>query len=271
MIYAAACLPTWLERYADMIMEYNGMFVDALGFNRCWAFLHQCDNRYRNEHMPRMLRAAILKLERLVEESTTGHAKLVHELEDGRRVVFDPDSPFEYLWSLPETAWWTKEFEKKAQFIAMKLRDPEHWVQGTDSMVARSSYEHLSSQISHSLEGIGATSYNATKKDPKGKGAKGLTTKGGSDKDGKGKAAKTVKGADKYGGVRNSKAQRCNWYNEGKCQASKHGVVCPHDKTKLHTCSACAADHPVTECPQAAGNKNKKQKKEWHPHSGEIY
>ena len=68
----------------------NGMHTDSYGYNRIWASLYQCDNRYRHEHMPRMLISALLKLERLIEKSSTGQATLVHVLEDGREVEFHP-------------------------------------------------------------------------------------------------------------------------------------------------------------------------------------
>jgi len=83
MIMAGACTPTYLKRYAKMIRNYNAQFTDAAGTNPLWAFLYQCDNRYRREHLPRMLRAANLRLNRLMLRSPNGEAKLYHELIDG--------------------------------------------------------------------------------------------------------------------------------------------------------------------------------------------
>ena len=264
MIYAAACLPTWLERYADMIMEYNGMYTDSYGYNRIWAFLYQCDNRYRHEHMPRMLRSAILKLERLIERSPDGQATLVHVLDDGREVEFDPASPYEYLWSLPESTWWYKEFELKAQYIAMKLANPDQWVQGTDSMIARTPNERAP-PVSHALEGVGAVSYNTSKplaiKDGK---TKGKADGGKAEATGKGGKPKGGKAEDKFKGLRNVKGNRCTAYNQGNCRAAKFGLVCPNDKTKLHTCFACAGEHPVSACwvgSNGGGTASKKAKK----------
>ena len=39
MVFAGSCLPTWLNCYADKIMEYNAIDADATGYSRLWAFL----------------------------------------------------------------------------------------------------------------------------------------------------------------------------------------------------------------------------------------
>ena len=204
-----------------------------------------------------------MKLERLIDNSTTGHAKLVHVLEDGREVEFDPASPYEYLWSLPESTWWYKEFELKAQYIAMKLANPDQWVQGTDSVIARTPNERAS-PVSHALEGVGAISYNTSKplaiKDGK---PKGKADGGKAEPTGKGKS-KGGKAEDKFKGLRNVKGNRCTAYNQGNCRAAKFGLVCPNDKTKLHTCSTCAGEHPASACwvgSNGGGTASKKAKK----------
>jgi hypothetical protein len=104
MIMAEACMPTFLKRYAKMIRTYNARYSDALGFNHLWAFLYQCDDRYRREHMPRMLRAAHMKLERIISRSADGRGKLYLELTDGsgEEVEFVPEKPFDYLYALEE-------------------------------------------------------------------------------------------------------------------------------------------------------------------------
>ena len=85
-----------------MVMGYNAKHADVTGHNSVWAFLYQCDNRFRHEHMPRMLRAVFLKLDRLIARASNGEAILSNDLEDGQSVDSGEKQPFEYLWSLPD-------------------------------------------------------------------------------------------------------------------------------------------------------------------------
>ena len=58
MVYAAACKPAWLTIYAKRILRHNGLYKAVDGIMHIWAFLYQCENRYRREHIPALLRAA---------------------------------------------------------------------------------------------------------------------------------------------------------------------------------------------------------------------
>lgn len=136
IIFAGVCTPLWLERYADMIMGYNAMYADKFGFNAVWAFLDQCENTCRYEHMPRMLRAASMKLDRLITRSSDGKAKPYNDMDDVQLVDFDHNHPFEYLWSMPEKTWWCETFQTKANFVVVKVIGSEAYLDGDARIVA---------------------------------------------------------------------------------------------------------------------------------------
>jgi hypothetical protein len=123
MIMAMACSPAWLIQYADKIQAYVELYSDANGWCPIWPFIYQCDVRFRKEHFARMLRTSTWRLENLVKRSPDGKAELIHDIDGCLEVVFVPNLPWEYLWSLPEKEFWVDEFETKANHIFMKLKD----------------------------------------------------------------------------------------------------------------------------------------------------
>ena len=121
---------------------------------------------------------------------------LYHELPDGREVPFDPDKPWNYLWSLPEDQWWYKTFEVKANMIAMRVAAADQWVEGTDSAVAHTIKQHKISSADPIQSLIAGGMGKANKRD-RGSG-------GGKD----GKASKADKGAGENAKVPNKVTNR---------------------------------------------------------------
>ena len=110
MIMLGACIPPWLIQYADMIGEYNAMYGGG-----AWPLLYQCHTRFLREHMPRMLRMASRKLNKMIERGNDG--PLVNDEE----VEFLPKNPWNYLFSLDESKWWYRNFEMSANFVTNKV------------------------------------------------------------------------------------------------------------------------------------------------------
>ena len=78
--------------------------------------------------------------------------------------------------------------------------------------------------------------------------------KGGGKQGGKVLAIKDINAT-----IRNKLQNRCTAYNNGKCSGTDGGV-CPHDPTKLHTCSKCAGAHAAKTC---WGHAKKDEEQPW--------
>lgn len=94
--------------------------------------------------MPRMLRAACLKLNRLIIRAPDGKATLFNDLDDGQSVEFDEKHPFEYLWPMQEETWWKEKLEDKANFVLMKITDTDAYLDG-DGRTSGSYGKHMAS------------------------------------------------------------------------------------------------------------------------------
>ena len=101
MVYANACDPIWLRRYANMIRDFDIRFKDVK-VDAIWALLYQCDNRFRREVIPRLIRAAEIMLARIIPRAANVQsAVLTYDLPDGRQVVYEPNSPWNYIFACP--------------------------------------------------------------------------------------------------------------------------------------------------------------------------
>ena len=252
MVMACACSPAWLIAYADKIKEYVELYTDGSGWCPIWPFIYQCDVRFRKEHFPRMLRTSHWRLEKIIDRSDNGMGALVHDIDGDLEVEFQPDLPWEYLWSLPERDFWISELETRANHIIMRLKDPKAFLAG-DVQVAASSSQHLATP---QFSGAAARQFDTSPwQEPPAKVQKLLALANGDVKGkGKGKEGKDKKEAGKGRVVpENTEANRCTNYNNGKCKHSKSpDLICPVRNNLVHRCSKCGGPHSWIECPQVS-------------------
>jgi hypothetical protein len=250
MIMAAACSPAWLIQYADKIKDYVELYTDGSGWCPIWPFIYQCDVRFRKEHFPRMLRSSNWRLERLIDRSHSGFADLINDIDGYTEVVFRPDLPWEYLWSLPEKDFWSDELETKANLIIMRLKDPKAFLTG-DVQVAANSSQHLATP---QFSGAAARQFDTSPwTEPAAKAQKHLALGNGDGKaKGKGKEGKGKEGGGKAR-VENTPANRCTQYNNGRCKhTTSPDLICPVKNSLVHRCSKCGGPHSWIECPQVS-------------------
>ena len=70
------------------------------------APLYQCDNRFRREVIPRLIRAAEIMLARIISRASNAlSAVLAYDLPDGRQVVYEPNKPWNYIFACPNKEW----------------------------------------------------------------------------------------------------------------------------------------------------------------------
>ena len=170
---------------------------------------------------------------------------------------FFPASPWEFLWAQRERDWWTDNFEKKANIIAIsmvaghrKTATAEHYLSGSDSTVATRACELLASssaEPSFSLMMGGPAAAGAVKPPP-------------SDKQFD-KAKPRGKAAVKP--IANNPGDRCQFFNTpGGCKSkAPAGSMCTSNPSKRHTCSSCGGGHPATQCPKGKNNADHQEQK----------
>ena len=67
-----------------MIRDYDIRFKDVK-VDAIWALLYQCDNRFRREAIPRLIRAAEIMLARIILRApNVGSAVLAYDLPGGQ-------------------------------------------------------------------------------------------------------------------------------------------------------------------------------------------
>ena len=205
--------------------------------------------------MPRMLRAAQMKLERIITRSADGRGKLYLELTDGsgEEIEFVPEKPFDYLYALEERDWWKDNFETQANIMAVahiagnrKAAAPEQWLTGSDSAVARSDKELLAANAedaNYSLMAGGSATSGQRQQPPAPRGAP------------IGAPARAPK-APKAPKTPAYRQKACPHYNQNSCRGGRcDGQVCPADPARKHICSNCGRAHPFIECFSVGGPK----------------
>ena len=173
----------------------------------------------------------------------------LNDIDGFTEVVFVPDLPWEYLWSMPERDFWVEELESKANLIIMRLKDPKHFLTG-DVQVAANSAQHLATPQFTAA----GNNHGSPWTDPAAKAPKLLALGNGGKATGKGKEGKGKDGGGKARQVPdNTPANRCTRYNNGTCKHSTSpDLICPTMKSMVHRCSKCGGPHSWIECSQVS-------------------
>ena len=207
-----------LEEYQERLEEYHSTYGPG-----CWSILYQSDTRARGEQVCR------IKL-RLAEQDRSRAIQGLHP-------ILDPLRPWNSVYRalLDDDVYWRRQFEKPADYVAMKLMAPDQTL-GVDAQVAFSTVE-LNPQPKVTMQGGGRGGKQQQRQQQQ---AATLSSPGGGRKRKNGKGVHIANGS--YTANRKG-TPLCMAFQSGSCTAA--------GCTYAHQCASClspshGAQHPTT-------------------------
>ena len=214
-----------LDRYASQINEFANRYGPIV-----WHIIYQADVRARLEHMERIRRIGI------EQHAKATAAGLAHE--------YDPDKPWDYVWSkmIEDATFWRRELEEPCILVLAKTSSMQSMI-GGDAPAA------VTGNGSRS-QGQGIINYSQPPTHQR--------NGGGGDTGGSPAKKPRQHNVNSSGHLATNRAgiELCSGFNAGTCTQSAPGAQgfrCAKDPNKAHQCSKCLSSEHGASNPNGCG------------------